>query len=77
LPDALKLLPVYVLSLFKQDILRLGIDVRPDDRIYELLKLMTVGCADVSAFLYPKLYPIHTIATNESEFTVYLVLNNK
>jgi protein transport protein SEC24 len=70
LPDALKLMPIYVLSLFKQDLLRLGNDVRPADRIYELFKIMTAGCSDIATFLYPKLYPIHTIATNESEFTV-------
>lgn len=70
LPDALKILPIYILSLFKQDVLRLGNDVRADDRIYELFKLMTASCPDIAAFLYPKVYPIHNIANNESEYTV-------
>lgn len=63
-------MPIYFLSLFKQSVLRLGNDVRPDDRIYECFKLMTSGFSDISAFLYPKIYPIHNILNNENELTV-------
>ena len=52
----------------------MGNDVRPDDRIFELFKMMTMGCSDISAFLYPKLYPIHAIANNESDYTVIVFI---
>jgi len=73
-------LPIYTLSLFKQDVLRVGSDVRPDDRIYECFKLLTSSCSDIAAFLYPKLYPIHGIVENENELTVnfrFFFLNGK
>ena len=61
LPEALKVLPCYFLSSLKTHILRSTNDVKPDERSYDLHKLikMPINCA--SNFLYPKVFQIHTI----------------
>ena len=61
LPESLKLLPLYALSLTKNGILRAGTDVRADERS----ALMAQGCrmpvTSSVAFVYPRLFALHTL----------------
>lgn len=53
LPEALKLMPLYALSLLKGPALKDG--VRPDDRSLWISQMMSLPCARIAPLLYPRL----------------------
>lgn len=59
LPEALKLLPLYALSLFKGAALRDG--VRLDERSLWITQMLSLPCARITPLLYPRLLPIHRV----------------
>jgi len=61
LPESLKVLPVYILATFKSHILRVGGEIRPDDRAYDLFRFIKMPLNVLSNVLYVKLYALHTI----------------
>jgi len=76
LPEALKVLPMYVLSTFKSFILRTGGEVKSDDRAYDLFRFIRAPLNVLSNYLYPKVYPLHTIWT-EDEYAPGNVVGNR
>jgi len=61
LPEALKLLPVYVLALIKHAVLRAGNDVHPDERAHFLLLVGSVNPATLISLIYPRMYALHQL----------------
>lgn len=61
LPETLKLLPVYVASLIKCDALTGTQTVTTDDRSYLMHRLMSMGVKSTFAYLYPRIYALHTL----------------
>lgn len=59
LPEALKLLPLYVLALIKSP--ALVSDGRPDERAMWLHHLLTLPCPRLMALMYPRLLPVHKL----------------
>lgn len=58
LPEALKILPMYICGLLKCDAIDGGPEISPDDKAYAQLKLLGSFISSSQVFLYPKLYRI-------------------
>eukprot|EP00928_Gymnodinium_smaydae_P036760 TRINITY_DN25652_c0_g1_i1.p1 TRINITY_DN25652_c0_g1~~TRINITY_DN25652_c0_g1_i1.p1 ORF type:complete len:1025 (-),score=202.29 TRINITY_DN25652_c0_g1_i1:144-3218(-) len=65
LPEALKLLPVYVSSIRKMAAFRSGSDIRVDERMTGLVHILGLSLAQISALIYPKVYPVCPLAEND------------
>jgi len=61
LPESLKLLPIYILALIKNTVLRPGSDVIPDERAYLFSLLNSIPVSLSTPFIYPRLFAIHNI----------------
>lgn len=61
LPESLKLLPLYTLSLTKNGVLRAGTDVRADERNALMAAGSRMPVASSVAFVYPRLFGVHTL----------------
>ncbi|ELK07605.1 Protein transport protein Sec24D [Pteropus alecto] len=61
LPDAMKVLPVYMNCLLKTCVLLGRPDVAVDERAFQRQLVLTMGVADSQLFFYPQLLPIHTL----------------
>ncbi|CAD8055747.1 unnamed protein product [Paramecium sonneborni] len=60
LPEPIKILPLYLQSLYKRDLLKQG-NVRIDNRIFEIHLVLTQSMHFLNNFFYPKLFSIHDI----------------
>jgi protein transport protein SEC24 len=61
LPESLKLLPLYVLSLTKHALLRAGTDVRADERVALIAMACRMPVASSAAFVYPRLFALDAL----------------
>ncbi|OLY80219.1 Protein transport protein Sec24C [Smittium mucronatum] len=61
LPEAFKLLPIYILSILKSPAFRSGINVQIDNRIFGMILLNNVNVKQSMRYFYPKIAPIHEI----------------
>lgn len=62
LPETLKLLPVYVLSLIKNIMLRPGSDVLLDERSYLHSFVLGLPLPLTASFFYPRMYALHSMS---------------
>ncbi|CAF3954917.1 unnamed protein product [Rotaria sordida] len=60
-PQSLRLVPLYMLSMIKSTAFRAGSATRIDDRAYYLDLCKTLSIPYLMQIFYPDLYPIHTI----------------
>jgi protein transport protein SEC24 len=60
LPEALKLLPIYALSILKTKAIKGG-TVASDVRVYHAHKLASLGVAATAIYLYPRVVAIHDL----------------
>ncbi|PFH35123.1 Sec23/Sec24 trunk domain-containing protein [Besnoitia besnoiti] len=58
LPDSLKLLPIYIMALFKHAAFRSS-EVREDERIWHLVRFMGLPVQAYPTLLYPRVFPLH------------------
>lgn len=61
LPECLKLLPLYVSCLLKNDAFSGGSDITIDDRSYAMYFVSTMDLPTSVTFFYPRLIPIHGV----------------
>ncbi|PKU42510.1 protein transport protein sec24d [Limosa lapponica baueri] len=61
LPDAMKVLPVYMNCLLKSCVLVGRPEIPTDERAYHRQLVMSMGVADTQLFFYPQLLPIHSL----------------
>jgi protein transport protein SEC24 len=61
LPECLKLLPLYVSCLLKNDAFSGGSDLTIDDRSYAMYFVSTMDLPTSVTFFYPRLIPIHNL----------------
>ncbi|NXT28453.1 SC24D protein, partial [Syrrhaptes paradoxus] len=61
LPDAMKVLPVYMNSLLKSCVLVGRPEIPTDERAYHRQLVMSMGVADTQLLFYPLLLPIHSL----------------
>eukprot|EP00741_Cyanophora_paradoxa_P004787 tig00000829_g4645.t1 len=64
LPEALKLLPLYTLSILKNMAFRAGTDVRMDDRAYLIHNIMSMSAAFSTHYIYPRMFALHNLPSN-------------
>eukprot|EP00929_Paragymnodinium_shiwhaense_P054194 TRINITY_DN27156_c0_g1_i1.p1 TRINITY_DN27156_c0_g1~~TRINITY_DN27156_c0_g1_i1.p1 ORF type:complete len:1017 (-),score=187.41 TRINITY_DN27156_c0_g1_i1:458-3508(-) len=61
LPESLKLLPLYIGAIRKMAAFRSGSDIRVDDRMAGLIRMLALPVALTSALVYPKIYPLQPL----------------
>jgi protein transport protein SEC24 len=66
LPEALKLLPMYVTGAMKCDAIDGGPEMMPDDKAYAQIKTLSTSLRNSQAILYPKLLRIEYDEAGES-----------
>lgn len=64
LPECMKLLPLYVSCLLKNDAVSGGSDMTCDDRSYAMQFVLTMDLPMSVVFFYPRLIPIHDVDPN-------------
>ncbi len=67
LPDSLKLMPLYTLSMLKSPALKLMQNTKLDDKVYGLIKFMQHPLNLMPYTFYPRVYKITDIETTVSE----------
>jgi protein transport protein SEC24 len=68
LPESLKLLPLYILSLLKNIAFRLGGNIPIDDRVYQMQYIKSMNLKTSILLVYPKLMRIDTMAQEVGEY---------
>jgi len=58
LPESLKLLPLYVGSIRKMAAFRSGSDIRVDDRVAALVRMLGLPIAQTAPLVYPRVYTL-------------------
>uniref|UniRef100_A0A663MK99 SEC24 homolog D, COPII coat complex component n=1 Tax=Athene cunicularia TaxID=194338 RepID=A0A663MK99_ATHCN len=61
LPDAMKVLPVYMNCLLKSCVLVARPEIPTDERAYQRQLVTSMGVADTQLFFYPQLLPLHSL----------------
>ncbi|XP_064005940.1 protein transport protein Sec24D isoform X1 [Pogoniulus pusillus] len=61
LPDAMKVLPVYINCLLKSCVLMGRPEIPMDERAHQRQLVMSMGVAETQLFFYPQLLPIHSL----------------
>lgn len=67
LPECMKLLPLYVSCLLKNDALSGGSDMSCDDRSYVMQFVLSMDLSMSVFYFYPRLIPIHNVDVNEDD----------
>ncbi|OMJ26584.1 Protein transport protein Sec24C [Smittium culicis] len=67
LPEAYKLLPIYILSMIKSPAFRSGTNVQIDNRVFNMLLFNTMNVYQSIRYFYPRIAPIHEIYSAEGE----------
>ncbi|KAF2068543.1 hypothetical protein CYY_010132, partial [Polysphondylium violaceum] len=62
LPESVKLMPIYILSMMKTPTFRLSPDISPDLRFYYLNLFTSAPPCRIIPLIYPRLYPIHNLS---------------
>ena len=65
LPECMKLLPLYVSCLLKNDAFSGGPDITLDDRSFVMYFVMTMDLPTSVQYFYPRLIPIHDVEVEE------------
>lgn len=65
LPECMKLLPLYVNCLLKNDAFSGGSDMTLDDRSYAMYFVQTIDLPVSVSYFYPRLIPLHDVDTDE------------
>lgn len=61
LPESLKMLPLYVGAIRKMPAFRSGSDIRADERVYGLVRMLGLPIAMVAPLIYPRIYTVHPL----------------
>jgi protein transport protein SEC24 len=77
LPESLKLLPLYVMALGKNIVLRGTADVRPDERAYVMMLVRYLPYGLLMHYIYPRFYALQNLpaevsgTTNKSNYIIF------
>lgn len=67
LPECMKLLPLYLSCLLKNDAFSGGSDMSCDDRSYVMQYVLSMDLPTSVLYFYPRLIPIHDVDVNEED----------
>jgi protein transport protein SEC24 len=71
LPESLKLLPIYILSLIKNTVLKQSADIHADERAYLFSLLNSMPVALSTPFIYPRLFALHHMSPEVTLYTCH------
>ncbi|KAI1724885.1 sec23/Sec24 trunk domain-containing protein [Ditylenchus destructor] len=72
LPECLKLLPVHVNCITKNDSLNGGSELTVDDRAWMMSLVPSMTVQEVSTFLYPRVYPITGLSLDANDSSLQI-----
>lgn len=64
LPEHLKEFAMYTLALIKSRALKAGVEPA-DRRVHDMLAIRSMGCAELSLYLYPRVYALHALGESD------------
>lgn len=67
LPECMKLLPLYISCMLKNDGVSGGSDMTLDDRSYIMQFILSMSLPTSVKLIYPRLIPLHDVDPNETE----------
>lgn len=67
LPENLRLVPLFILALLKHTAFKVCSSIKLDDRVAAMEYFKTLPIDELMTYIYPDLYPLHTIATDQNE----------
>ena len=67
LPECMKLLPLYINSLLKNDAISGGADMTIDDRSFVMQAVATMPISISVVYIYPRLLPLHDVDPQDTE----------
>jgi protein transport protein SEC24 len=67
LPECMKLLPLYISCLLKNDAFSGGSDITCDDRSFVIQYVLAMDLPTSVTYFYPRLIPIHTVDPEEED----------
>lgn len=67
LPECMKLLPLYISCLMKNDALSGGSDMTCDDRSYVMQYVLSMDLPMSVSYFYPRLIPLHDVNVNDTD----------
>ncbi|CAL2040490.1 unnamed protein product [Caenorhabditis brenneri] len=67
LPESLKLMPLYVNSILKNDAISGGSEMTVDDKVWQMELIRGMRTEDVMPLIYPRVMPISDLQINETE----------
>jgi protein transport protein SEC24 len=76
LPEALKLLPLYVCSMLKTPALRAGAEVGADERVAAIFRLLGAASPVVMPLLFPRVVAVHDLGVDDDGAGAAAVLVN-
>ena len=71
MPDNLKLLPIYLLSVLKTPAFKLLYNCKLDDKIAWMYKVMSMPHSISPYFMYPRIYRVTDIGSAEADYGQY------
>uniref|UniRef100_U5EY34 Putative vesicle coat complex copii subunit sec24/subunit sfb2 n=1 Tax=Corethrella appendiculata TaxID=1370023 RepID=U5EY34_9DIPT len=72
LPECMKLLPLYISCLLKNDAFSGGSDLTIDDRSYTIYFVMSLDLPTSVQYFYPRLIPIHDVDPNDVNVPAFI-----
>ncbi|XP_053694400.1 protein transport protein Sec24C isoform X2 [Sabethes cyaneus] len=72
LPECMKLLPLYISCLLKNDAFSGGSDLTVDDRSYVIYFVMSMDLPTSVQFFYPRLVPVHDVKVDDTNVPAFI-----
>ncbi|CAD6191879.1 unnamed protein product [Caenorhabditis auriculariae] len=70
LPETLKLMPLYINSIIKNDAISGGSEMTVDDKVWQMELIRAIRVEDAMPLIYPRIYPVSDLQIQEpSELT--------
>ena len=67
LPESLKLMPLYVNSILKNDAISGGSEMTVDDKVWQMELIRGMRTEDVMPLIYPRVMPVSDLQINDNE----------
>lgn len=64
IPEQVQLLPLYTLAALKSAVMRDGVEVRSDERVWLMMNIGSMSTAQIDLYLYPSMMALHKFQEN-------------
>jgi len=59
IPEAAQMLPLYTLAALKSAVMRDGVEVRSDERVWLMMNIGSMSTRQIDLYLYPNMIALH------------------